>query len=374
MAGCLFITVNLLFYFKYAYRISWEAGVCAALGYLLFVFLLYFLWRRGRLAFPRWLWFGALATLAVGAGALFHLIPKESLNVDRWEMIQLFWDSVAEGVYPYGAHSEEGNYPGPMPVYFILAYPFYKIGEIGWMAVVGVALFLVFYARRLELNDLGVLMALVFSSVAIYWEIFARSTIWINALLFFLYLYSLRRLPRSSGLWFYGMAALGGALLSTRTVFILPLMVWGIHVLRRKAISLARLIRWGICFLGAFALTFLPFYLMDPHTFTRLNPFITQGDVLLPFAWVLAFVGLTFFLAFLARREREVYFYGGLSLFMVITGHVAYGLYDNGIASFLTDGADISYYLFCFPFLLETIVNKDEYDTRQSGDGGDARL
>ncbi|WP_297903688.1 hypothetical protein [uncultured Parabacteroides sp.] len=360
VAGSLFITINALFYFKYLYRVSLPMGLVVTGGYIAFIYLLFSLYKRQKLGFPVWVWAGVMGLLTIGSGLILHFIPKESLNVDRWEMIQLFWDSVSDGIYPYGVHSPEGNYPGPMPFYFIVAYPFYKVGEIGWMTVGSLWLTLWYFQKRIDRNSLGFLMLLLLSSLAIYWEIFARSTIFINSLLFALYLFGLKDLPKRSGLGFYGWAFIGGILFSMRTVFVLPLIIWGMYVCLRKEIRMIRIFKWGLCFIAAFALTFLPFYCMSPHTFMRLNPFVTQGDVLLPFSYVVCFLGLAFVVPFFCRKYADVCFYGGVLLFATISGHVVYGLYDNGIESFLTNGADISYYLFCFPFLLETIVNKDE--------------
>ncbi len=360
VAGCLFITINALFYFKYLYRVSLTTGLVAKGGYITFICLLFFLYTKQKLVIPIWAWIGCMGLLTISSGFIFHFIPKESLSVDRWEMIQLFWDSVSNGIYPYGVHSPGGNYPGPMPFYFIMAYPFYKVGEVGWLTIGGLWLTLWYFQKRLDRNSLGLLMVLLLSSLAIYWEVFSRSTIYINSLLFGLYLFCLKDLPKRSGLSFYGWAFIGGILFSMRIVFALPLIIWGMYICLRKEIDIVRLFKWGLCFIVAFVLTFLPFYCMDPYTFIRLNPFVTQGDVLLPFSYVVCFLGIAFVLPFFCKKYSDICFYSGLLLFMTISGHVVYGLYDNGIKSFLTNGADISYYLFCFPFLLETIVNKDE--------------
>jgi len=321
------------------------------------VFLLY---KKKKLAFPRWIWIAALVLLTVGSGFVLHSIPKESLNVDRWEMIQIFLDAVSDGIYPYGVHSATGNYPGPMPFYFVMAYPFYMIGEIGWMTVLSIWLTFAYFKNKLDANTLGLLMLLLFSSLSLYWEIFARSTVFINSLLFAIYFFSLRKLPDLTGAPFYAWALLGGILFSTRNVFALPLVIWGIYVCKEKKIGILRLAKWTGCFIMAFILTFLPLYFMDPHTFMRLNPFVTQGNVLLPFTYVACFAGLAFILPFCCKRYADVTFYSAVLLFLTITGHVVYALIDRGMDAYLTAGADISYYLFCFPFLLKSMLIEDK--------------
>lgn len=189
VAAFLFITVNILFCFKYLYRVSFAVALVAVGGYSVFLGSSFCLYKKGKLFFPVRLWTIILVLLTAGSGFVLQLIPKESLNVDRWEMIQMFLDAVSNGVYPYGVHNATGNYPGPMPFYFVLAYPFYKIGEIGWMTVIGIWITFVYFIR-LDRNTLGLLMLLVLSSLSLYWEIFARSTVFINSLLFAVYFFS----------------------------------------------------------------------------------------------------------------------------------------------------------------------------------------
>lgn len=359
LAASLFVAINILFYFKYLYRVSFAVAIMSVVGYLVFLGALSCLYKKKKLVFPVWFWTFLLILLTVGSGIVLHLIPKESLNVDRWEMIQIFWDATSNGIYPYGVHGATGNYPGPMPFYFVLAYPFYRIGEIGWMTVVGIWITFFYFKKRLDSNNLGLSMLLVLSSLPLYWEIVARSTVFINSVLFALYFFSLRRLPDCTKWGFYGWALLGGVLFSTRNVFVLPLIIWGMYVYFKKRLGFIRLMKWGGCFILAFILTFVPFYCMDSHTFMRLNPFVIQGNVLLPFFWVACFVGVAFVIPFFCKRYSDVNFYSGILLFITITGHVICAFCDNGIDAYLRAGADISYYLFCFPFLLKSIVNED---------------
>lgn len=355
----LFITINVLFYFKYFYRLSLVYALIAVGGYLCLNYIVFYLYKYSKLTFSVRFWTGVLILLTIGSGVVLHLMPKESLNVDRWEMIQIFWDAFLDGIYPYGVHSETGNYPGPMPIYFLLAYPFYKLDEIGWMTVTGIWIMFFYFKNSLDRNRLSLLMILLLSSLACYWEIFARSTIFINALLFAIYYFELLKERKKIGISFYGLAVLGGILFSTRTVFVLPLIIWGVFVCIQKHVEIMQLIKWGITFMLTFALTFLPLYYMDPETFIRLNPFVTQGDVLLPFYYVIGFMWMAFVFSFFCKKTSDLIFYSGLSLFLTISGHIVYALFDGGIKAYLTAGADISYYLFCVPFLLKTIVEKD---------------
>jgi len=357
VSAILYLTINALFYFKYLYRISLTASIVSVILYLAFSYFLLQRYYKNKPLQSDSLSFILIIGYTVLCGIVLYFIPKEGLNVDRWEMIQVFWDAVANNQYPYAAQGSNGNYPGPMPFYFILAYPFYWIGEIGFMALTGVLLWL-YYTYTRERKSFAVMVLLLFSSLAIYWEIFARSTIFFNTCLFAFFIFSLKDLKKKSTTFFYLSAVIGGLLISTRNVFVIVLILWGIYILLREKIEFSRLFKWGVCFILAFAATFIPFICMDPQAFLEMNPFIIQSSVLMPFGFVLFFIVLAFILSFRCRKFSDVIFYSGLILFLTITGHVVYALYESGIDAYLNAGADISYYIFCFPFLLKTIAHK----------------
>lgn len=60
-------------------------------------------------------------------------VPIESLKVDRWSVITSFWDNYFSNQYVYFAKSFDGNYPGPMPFYFVLFLPFYFLNEYSYI-------------------------------------------------------------------------------------------------------------------------------------------------------------------------------------------------------------------------------------------------
>ena len=123
----LFITINILFYFKYMYRYSFPLAILSICLYGLFIYFSYGLYKKGKFVNSQIIGFIALVLVSIASGVVLHEVPKDSLRIDRWEMIQLFWDSALDGIYPYGVHSAKGNYPGPMPFYYIIAYPFYLV-------------------------------------------------------------------------------------------------------------------------------------------------------------------------------------------------------------------------------------------------------
>ena len=117
----MFITINILFYFKYLSKISIACGAITSVLYILFIIFLF----KYKPTFGRKLVNVGIITFIIATSSLLFFIPKEIFTADRWIIIDLFWDSVSNGLYPYAEKTSIGNYPGAMPFYFLLCYPFY---------------------------------------------------------------------------------------------------------------------------------------------------------------------------------------------------------------------------------------------------------
>lgn len=356
----IWIIINSVFVFKYSYRLSLPIAVaCTAIYTGMLCFILWFHAKRS-IAYTDKVWVLFIGIVTIISVVVFRSIPVDTIRVDRWEMIQIFWDSVHNGIYPYSVHSPAGNYPGPMPVYFLIAYPFYLIQEIGWLGIIALwVTFLFVRSKHLGPERQTYIMLLVLLSVTIYYEIITRSTILLNSILFILYYVRLKNIHKYSAWEFYGYALLGGLIFSTRNVFAIPMILWGMSMLISRQIKFVRLFKWCLCFFFSFALTFLPFLISDPALFLQYNPFIVQGDALLPFTHIILFIALAFILPMLYKKDSDVTFLSIILLFSVVTYHVIYTIFNLGIDAYLFAGADISYYIFCMPFILELLTRKD---------------
>lgn len=75
------------------------------------------------------------------------LYSQRNIHGRQMDHYRSFWNSVSNGLYPYAEKTSIGNYPGAMPFYFLLCYPFYCIREIGFITVISIAL-LAFHFKR----------------------------------------------------------------------------------------------------------------------------------------------------------------------------------------------------------------------------------
>jgi len=323
--------------------------LCIQLGVLYFSF-----YDKCTLKQQKIIMYLLLILAVIGSLFIFRKIHISSLNVDRWSVIYSFWEAFFNGDYPYFAKSHMNNPPGPMPIYFVIALPFYLINEIGWMPLVAVFIGVVFINKRIKNpNSQLVFILFMFTFMGFYWELLSRSTILLNSfLVLIVLLYSEKSIARKN-YSFYLSALLTGVILSTRMVFIMPFLSLGIMALLSKKVSFLRLLSFTALALFAFALTFLPFYIGFQESFFVMNPFKVQSGFLLPSIYNYLFILISIVLSLFFYNQLSLLLLSGYSLFISIFIYFVYHLIHSGLqGAYFQSGADISYFLFCVPFLL----------------------
>ncbi|MEL7161779.1 MAG: hypothetical protein AAFN92_13545, partial [Bacteroidota bacterium] len=278
-------------------------------------------------------------------------VPLAGLNVDRWSVISSFWEALAVGEYPYFARSHLGNPPGPMPVYFLLAYPFYAAGWLELLAALGAGGLVWWLAfRRPASPENRLAFLLLVTSVWVAWEVVVRSNVFTYSALVLAGLVWWRRsflrearVPKVSSL-------VVGLLLSTRSVFALVyLLVFGEQLWSRPWL----VIRAGVLSLMAFLVTFLPLWWIWGEDFWVMNPFLVQSGFLVPPPLVGGFFLGALGLLFYPELRGRVFFFSGVLLSGVVSIYALYHVGQSGLtAAFFGSKVDLSYFLFGVPFLL----------------------
>ncbi|MDR0828742.1 MAG: hypothetical protein LBN95_01330 [Prevotellaceae bacterium] len=286
---------------------------------------------------------------------IFQIIDINSLHVDRWSVISSFWQNFENGEYVYFAKSNEGNYPGPMPFYYILAYPFYFVKELGYFSMLGVPLFflLLKYCKIEEGTQTKLLLLLLFSSF-LWWEIMCRSNILLNStLILFSIVYFFKEFPKFTTKKLIFSGILFGLLLSTRNVFAIAYIISCIFALKIRYVSFKQMFILAGIALCTFVGTFIPFVYGFWNEFLQMNPFIIQGSALMPFSYTLIFIVLAIIFGFICKKPTDVFFYIALDLFLCIFTYSIYHICGNRLnEAFFGNIVDISYFILCIPFAL----------------------
>lgn len=352
----LFVFVNALFLFKYLERYTSYYVFLTCIGIIIYSFL--FKANMSYLKIERWqkIVFPFFILYLILSLVLLTQIPVQSLNVDRWSVITSFWDSFFNLDYAYKAVSHMGNPPGPMPMYFILNLPFYLIGETGLFSVFGLYVFYLILKKRGLNYSKPILLTLL--SVFTLWEIATRSNIFANAVIILgLILYLLNTTFTKKNTLIMGL--LTGLALSTRNVFVIPVIITLLFLFRNKQIDFKKLVLFGSASIAAFILTFAPFVIGHFEDFLQVNPFVIQSSGLMPFYLSFSFILVGIYFGLKSKSKNEVIYYSAINLFITILGYFMYCIVVDGFTNaFWKSTADISYFIMCIPFLLVFCAQK----------------
>ena len=349
------LAINMIFAYKYLHRISNFSFLISAT--LIFFQYLIFQFKNKLPINPKWISIFFLTTLiSTSAFVLFVWIkiPVESLNIDRYSIINSFLDEALKGNYPYFAKSFQGNIPGPMPTYFLIAFPFYLVGELCILSFIGFGLiYYVIYRRNYENSNVTFLLFYFLTSTYVYWEIAARSNIFTITVLILLLMNYFLQLNKNDKLKLYLFSLTAGILLSTRSVYFVVFVVFFLSDLINKQLNLKQFILVACFGFIGFFLTFLPLLVFFKTEFLIMNPFNIQTSHFVPQEYNLVFIIIAIALSFGVKNNADKFFMAGLSLFIPILIYSLYNISQQGISNaYLGNSLDISYFIFCVPFFV----------------------
>ena len=348
--------INAIFSYKYLSREFDNAWIVTA---ILVVIQLFGFLYLSKINIPKKLFNSAVIITGLGIIALVVIaylkIPLDTLNVDRWSVIDSFWSFYFDGKYPYLASSHMGNPPGSMPMYFILSLPFWWLGELSIFSSLGYLSIL--YLLVYRYNDLktrkGILLY-VMTSVFMVWELTVRSNIITNTVLIMIALYWLQHADIKNLKKSWPLAVILGLLLATRGNFAVVYILFFMFPLVKKQVTFLQLFKFTALSATAFASVFLIIIAIYGTVFFEANPFIFHSTLFVPTSYIIAFFVIAFVLSLFSKTQDDLYFYSGLTLFSIILLYAINLVNIYGFTEAYTERSwiDISYFLFSVPFLL----------------------
>ncbi len=352
------VLINFIFAYKYLPRYS-DYGLSIAVAILILQSLFYIC--RSYIKLPVKLYkllLGSYSIYLLSIIVIGHFkIPLETLNVDRHSVISSFLIELSKGNYPYLAVSHLGNYPGPMPVYFLIAMPFYYFGELSLLSAFGFFVIAIIIRNKYENTYL---LFYLLTSLFLIWEVTTRSNIFSYSTLVLCVLSLFTKIDFENRNKLILIAILLGASLATRSVFIIAYIIFLLPVLFSTELKLNRKIPFFLTIAISFTLTFLPFLLLFPEDFFEMNPFIVQSSFLIPTKYIALFILLAVVSTVFIRTNEDKFFYSGLVLFASILIYFIYHCVINTFyESIFNNIVDISYFLFCVPFFIKYLSDAD---------------
>ena len=356
----LLVIVNTMFTYKYLSR-EMDYALAVTIGIAVIQVLAFYFVPKYTLSSINFKWLAWLSILGI-IGLIFvaHFkVPLDTLNVDRWSVIDSFWSSYFSGRYPYEASSHMGNPPGSMPMYFVMALPFWAIGELSILSAIGYVVLITLLMRKKEFKQsrYAVLIYLL-TAVFLVWEVLVRSNIITNTMLVLLVLdlflkADIKNLKKN---WY--VAVLLGLMLATRGNFAVVYVIFFMFPLLKKEVSFLQLFKFTALSAFVFASVFLILIGIYGDLFFEANPFIFHSTLFVPTAYIVAFFVIAFVFSFLSKNKADLFFFSGITLFAIILLYainliLVYGFHEAYMGK---SWIDISYFLFCVPFLFWYIL------------------
>jgi hypothetical protein len=363
----IYLFINLIFIAKYSSRVTEYYFLLLLLYSATVGCLFYGAHRLPNKFFSAKVFYGLAVLFIASSAAILMAIPPESLRVDRYEMINNFWNNFFAGINPYTPPSTVSNIPGPFPFYFYLAVPFYAIGEIGYYSLSGFVLFVLILRKSVQNERTQIfLLLLLILSPAHWWEIVCRSTIFVNAALVLAFILVASRVDSNKNDNVLISALVFGLILSTRSVFsviMFPLLLF----LKAHQTGFVKICLWGVGIGVGFAATFLPI-MFFPGFFSNNNPFAVQS-VFLP-NWVpITIVSITALFSLKTTQVSEFVFCSMLAIFALVVAYFAVQVGENSLrAALFASRADISYIILSLPFAILSMADSRQFINRYVGE------
>jgi hypothetical protein len=343
-----------LFAMKYGARAGVSPGIALA------AFLAFF---AVHVAVARWLssrlpsgkkgaviaWIG-VAVYAAALFAVYSRVDPEHLNIDRWSALSRFWDAFAQGEYPY-VRTHLGSYISGFPGLFALAFPFWRIGDVGLLQFAALAAFAALALRVARDASRAAFVLLLLAGLPLFvYEVVVRSDLFSNMVLAAWLLHAGNRPGAFAGRRILLAALAWGLVLSTRAVAILPLALAAFPLLKGRAPR--EVVLSGFVLAATFVATLAPFFLWSPDRFRDVNPYFVQSGAM-P-AWAVAVVlAFALWLGFRFRASPRLFAHAGGVLFVAVLASWVIKSFKLGWSAALWgNGFDISYFALPMPFLL----------------------
>lgn len=344
-----YLIINSLFIIKYTSRVNILWGILGILLYILFLVVIIKNLKKNK-----YIVLVCLISYSLIAGIGVPLLyPLGSINVDRWDMIQVFCSSIEKGVFPYSIHGETSyNLPAQSPFYFILCYPFYLLKYYVGIPLVSIWIWWI-GLRYIKAPNADLTAIILLTSPIFNYEVISCSTIFFNSVIVFMWVNSFKNYETESIKFFLINGFIGGLLLATRNSYIIPVIMMGIHMLIYIKYKIKPIV-WSIGMILSFILVFMPFiWYWGTDVWFENNPFKVQREVILPVSVMIFLIIGTSLNAFKCKNWNQVIFYSGIWLFLsALMVLIFTSIRFDFITAFINSRADITYFILCIPFIL----------------------
>ncbi|MFQ6032265.1 MAG: hypothetical protein ACE5K2_05020 [Candidatus Zixiibacteriota bacterium] len=348
----IYTLINALFVYKYSSRIISQFWAASLVYIVIVSLLIVLLFRKGGLRSSvktqNSIYFFLIAFFAIVLTFSMIQFDPQQIRVGRYPAMYDWITKLLSSEFPYASDTN----PSGFPFLFVMAMPFYFLGDLGFFQIFSFLTFAVLlYLRHSpkSINRFRLIFLLVTSPIFLY-EIVVRSELFSNMVIVMLYLAVLEAYGQRVGhitLFFLGI--IGGLLLSTRGVVLLIYIIILGYFLKRQIINHSL---FFISMFVGFFLSLAPFLIWDWTYFINFGPFAVQLSYIPNWLLTLA-IASSVLCALTIRSLKGIYSSVSFILFGVVSAAFVLAVLDLGWhKAVLGSGFDIAYFCLALPYLL----------------------
>jgi hypothetical protein len=343
---------NILFVYKYAARFSGNPWPFVLIYLVVLNILILFFYKdhgpvRHTVTGSR-IFFLSVIALALLLSVIMLRFNPEQIRVGRYPALHDWITRLLSGRFPYASATR----PSGFPFLFVLAMPFYLLGDLGFLQVFAffVYAFLLYIRYGKQDGDRFQSLMLLVTAPLFLYEIVVRSDLFSNMVIVILFMgYCEGTLHKAKTAALLLIGCTGGLLLATRGIVLLIYVIYFGYIFRSR-IERGLIFTCGV--LAGFIATLLPFAAWSWGFFITSGPFAIQTSYL-PLGLSVPALVLCIFMAARAKSLTQVYRSIAFMLFSIVLAAFLISVASNGwSATILGDRFDISYFCFTLPFLL----------------------
>ena len=368
LLAVIYIFINALFVWKYAADYL-QYPLMLSLIYIVIIFMVIYLMSRDykvnlSKSVQTRIYFSVVFLAACVLTIIMLQFDPEKIAVGRYPAMYEWISRLLSGEFPYGGDIN----PSGFPFLFVLAIPFYILGDLGFFQIFSLLVFALIIHPGCSKNDLSGLRSilLLIAAPIFLFEIVVRSDLFSNMVMVMLYLVIFQLYSRNREYIFIILLGLGGGLLlSTRGVVLLIYIIFFLYMIRKHEFKYGLFI---FSMLAGFILTLAPFLIWDAKHFVESGPFAIQLSYIPGWVFILSIIasvacGLSI------KSLKGIYTAISVMLFGVVLIAFVISIVNFGLTeSVMGDRFDISYFSFAFPFLLISLGMASESFSNQTAE------
>lgn len=353
----MYLFINGLFVVKY----SGQFSLYLLPVYIIAIFTISVLYIKIDLkeSFYKYLYWILVAVFFLLSMGVNYYVDGNSLNVDRWDAMEVGIKAIFNNEYPYNIKDFLGRESSNLPFLMILGMPFYLVfGSVGFLQSFSFLLFsyLIFKVfDNYKLRFAGLILLVL--SPSYLWEVYVKSDLMSNFILVaaFSFLVWTQFISRKK-IKIEWLSLLTALIFLTRLSVLIPLIIILFKVFYK--FSVKEKLRFILVFVFTVSVLLMVFFHNAPNWNVILehNPFTIQGGKQ-PLILSVSYIAFAIFFAFKVKSYFAVAFSSALLLFIAVFAPYLLHLITYGYENVMVNSYfDLSFFNMAMPFLIVSLI------------------